>query len=109
SSSSSSFEIVIVLAPLRKHGPDHRYTEDRTLSIATESAMINEGKYPKRNFKHLMALRKTLNASGICISHSGTIAGLIFPLDDLPLQSALNAAFLEITSWGSGYLGLYRI
>ncbi len=78
-------------------------------AIATESAMINEGKYPKRNFKHLMALRKTLNASGICISHSGTIAGLIFPLDDLPLQSALNAAFLEITSWGSGYLGLYRI
>jgi transposase len=31
-SSSSSFEIVIVLAPLRKHGPDHRYTEGRTLS-----------------------------------------------------------------------------
>tara|TARA_R110000744_G_scaffold91550_2_gene177564 strand:- start:4058 stop:4183 length:126 start_codon:yes stop_codon:yes gene_type:complete len=26
-------EIVIVLAPLRKHEPDHRYTEDRTLSI----------------------------------------------------------------------------
>jgi hypothetical protein len=25
-------EIVIILAPLRKHGPDHRYTEGRTLS-----------------------------------------------------------------------------
>ncbi len=32
SSSSTSFEIVIVLAPLKKHGTDHRYTEDRTLS-----------------------------------------------------------------------------
>jgi hypothetical protein len=31
-SSSSSFEIVIVIAPLRKHGQDHRYTEGRTLS-----------------------------------------------------------------------------
>jgi len=29
---SSSFEIVTVLAPLRKHGPNYRYTEGRTLS-----------------------------------------------------------------------------
>jgi putative transposase len=28
-------EIVIVLAPLRKHEPNHSYTEDRTLSKAT--------------------------------------------------------------------------
>jgi uncharacterized protein involved in propanediol utilization len=78
-------------------------------AIATESALINELKYPKRNLDHLLTLRKGLNASGICISHSGTIAGLIFPLDALPLQSALDAASSEITSWGSGYLGLYRI
>jgi YtoQ family protein len=32
-SSSSSFDIVIVLAPLRKHGPYQPYTEDLTLSI----------------------------------------------------------------------------
>ncbi|MCC0036841.1 MAG: SIR2 family protein [Hoeflea sp.] len=32
SSSSSSLEIVIVIAPLRKHEPDHGYTENRTLS-----------------------------------------------------------------------------
>jgi hypothetical protein len=32
SSSSISLEIVIVLAPLRKHGPKRNCTEDRTLS-----------------------------------------------------------------------------
>ncbi|MFN3282313.1 MAG: glycosyltransferase, partial [Tabrizicola sp.] len=35
-SSSSSFDIVIVLAPLRKHGPDHRYTEGLTLSFGRD-------------------------------------------------------------------------
>ncbi|RAK13839.1 threonine kinase [Salipiger aestuarii] len=78
-------------------------------AIATESAMINERKYPKSNIEHLLVLRKTLSASGICISHSGTVTGLIFPLDALPLQSSLNEASSEITSWGSRYLGLYRI
>jgi len=33
-SSNSSLEIVIVLAPLRKHGPNPSYTEDRTLSAS---------------------------------------------------------------------------
>lgn len=32
SSSRNSFEIDIVLAPLRKHAPDHDYTAGRTLS-----------------------------------------------------------------------------
>lgn len=78
-------------------------------AIATESALINEGKYPKRNFDRMMTLKEALSASGICISHSGTIAGLIFPLDALPLQSALDEASSEVASWGSSYLGLYRI
>ncbi|MFV0408369.1 MAG: hypothetical protein ACK5LJ_01305 [Paracoccus sp. (in: a-proteobacteria)] len=78
-------------------------------AIATESAMINERKYPKGNIEHLLLLQKTMSALGICISHSGTIAGLIFPLNALPLQAALNEASLEIASWGSRYLGLYRI
>ncbi|MET4128880.1 hypothetical protein, partial [Roseovarius sp. MBR-6] len=32
SSSSNSLDIVIVLTPLKKHGPKRSYTEDRTLS-----------------------------------------------------------------------------
>lgn len=78
-------------------------------AIATESALINEGKYPKRNFDRILKLRKTMKASGICISHSGTVAGLIFPLEDLPLQSALDEASAEVAAWGSSYLGVYRI
>ncbi|WP_412073940.1 hypothetical protein [Tritonibacter mobilis] len=78
-------------------------------AIATESAMINERKYPKANIDQLLGLGETLGASGVCVSHSGTIAGLIFSLDALPLQAALNEASSEIASWGSSYLGLYRI
>ncbi|MET4129605.1 hypothetical protein ACSSV6_002745, partial [Roseovarius sp. MBR-38] len=32
--SSNSLDIVIVLTPLKKHGPKRSYTEDRTLSPA---------------------------------------------------------------------------
>jgi len=34
-------EIVIVLAPLRKHGPNPSYTEDRTLSLAAPAPMVS--------------------------------------------------------------------
>ena len=34
--------MVIVLAPLRKHGPDRNYTEDRTLSVRPHSSLGNQ-------------------------------------------------------------------
>lgn len=45
---------------------------------ATISAEINQKYYPKKNFKELLEISKDIGASGIQISHSGTLIGLIF-------------------------------
>ena len=50
-SSSSSFEIVIVLAPLRKHGPVQQYTEDLTLSHHSDQG----SQYTSEQFQRLLA------------------------------------------------------
>lgn len=81
----------------------------RVADVATASALINEKFYPKRNFAELMELRRTSNALGVCISHSGTIAGLIYAAGGVPRAAdlqKLRAAALEI---GIRPLGVFRI
>jgi hypothetical protein len=67
-------EIVIVLAPLKKHGPKRSYTEDRTLSVTLRRhdlvAEIFHLKEPvkiplvlsKKEIKHILAMRAASTA-----------------------------------------------
>ncbi|WP_417426617.1 hypothetical protein, partial [Hoeflea sp.] len=51
-------EIVIVLAPLKKHGPKRSYTEDRTLSVPTMVTNLDHvgilGKLHDRLLRHYL-------------------------------------------------------
>lgn len=81
----------------------------RIAEIATASAMINQGKFPKRHFEQLLKVGRTMKAAGICVSHSGTIAGLIFPIDALPPDAVLETGSKNVEGWGCANLGLYRM
>ncbi|PIL21574.1 hypothetical protein P775_03645 [Puniceibacterium antarcticum] len=99
------FDQLLSMLRIAVHAGDCR----KIAEIATESALINERKYPKRNFGYLMDIRTALNAAGVCVSHSGTIAGLIFPINELPCPATLTEVSSEVRSWGGEYLGLYRM
>ncbi|WP_441251360.1 GHMP family kinase ATP-binding protein [Kitasatospora sp. McL0602] len=46
--------------------------------IATHSAELHNDRLPKKSLEDLQAVGKDLGALGICVAHSGTLAGLIF-------------------------------
>ncbi|MGK5629802.1 GHMP family kinase ATP-binding protein [Streptomyces sp. URMC 123] len=46
--------------------------------IATRSAELHNDRLPKKSLDDLRALQKNFGALGICVAHSGTLAGLIF-------------------------------
>lgn len=77
--------------------------------IATRSAIINQRKFPKQHFDRLMSVCSSVGASGVCISHSGTVAGLIFPVNRLPPNATLAGVSTTVESWGGICLGLYRM
>lgn len=47
-------------------------------NVATESALLNQKFYPKKNFDLFLEFAKEYSSLGVIISHSGTIAGLIY-------------------------------
>jgi uncharacterized protein involved in propanediol utilization len=47
-------------------------------SIATQSAVLNERFVPLRHFREIRDLAKEYRALGVQISHSGTVAGILF-------------------------------
>ncbi len=47
-------------------------------SVATDSALINQRYIPKRRFSEFMGVAQRGGALGVQISHSGTVAGMIF-------------------------------
>jgi L-threonine kinase len=46
--------------------------------IATRSAELHNDRLPKKSLEDLMAVKNESGALGICVAHSGTLAGLIF-------------------------------
>ncbi|MEU6895331.1 hypothetical protein ABZ934_26815 [Streptomyces sp. NPDC046557] len=46
--------------------------------IATQSAELHDDRLPKKSLEDLRTLRDDFGALGICVAHSGTLAGLIF-------------------------------
>jgi uncharacterized protein involved in propanediol utilization len=47
-------------------------------AVATASATLNQRFVPMRNFREISALAQEYDAFGVQISHSGTIAGILF-------------------------------
>jgi uncharacterized protein involved in propanediol utilization len=47
-------------------------------AVATESATLNQRFMPLRNFREISALAQEYHALGVQISHSGTVAGILF-------------------------------
>ncbi|WP_443744645.1 GHMP family kinase ATP-binding protein [Streptomyces sudanensis] len=46
--------------------------------IATHSSELHNDRLPKKSLVHLMAVKEEWGALGVCVAHSGTLAGLIF-------------------------------
>ncbi|MDO5758811.1 MAG: hypothetical protein Q4P24_15265, partial [Rhodobacterales bacterium] len=70
----NSLEIVIVLAPLKKHGPNHRYTEKRTFS--SPGGLSRNADAPRRSCP-------------VCLSSNGFVLTL-----SAPPSAALRAGSL---------------
>jgi uncharacterized protein involved in propanediol utilization len=47
-------------------------------AIATESATLNQRFVPLRHFREILGLAEEFHALGVQISHSGTVAGILF-------------------------------
>jgi len=77
--------------------------------IATESAALNQRILPLRNFDSIRRLADESGALGLQISHSGTIAGLLFDGRLVRADTGLEAAVTErLRSLGARPLGLFR-
>ncbi len=50
--------------------------------VSTQSAIINQRHYPKRGFQEFISISQNAGSLGVQISHSGTIAGIIFSSGD---------------------------
>jgi uncharacterized protein involved in propanediol utilization len=82
---------------------------ERVSDISTKSAEINQRHYPKPNFDKLIALRERAQALGACISHSGTIAGLLYTSNRLPAIAERELIDAEGQEAGMVPLGVFRI
>jgi uncharacterized protein involved in propanediol utilization len=77
-------------------------------AIATESATLNQRLLPLRNFDGLRRLADEYGALGLQISHSGTIAGLLFEPRVARANEALEAQVsARLRSLGASPLGLF--
>ena len=78
-------------------------------AIATESAVMNQRFLPLRCFREIRELADEYRALGVQISHSGTVAGLLFDdARDLQADRELTAQlFARVYSSGLRPLGLF--
>jgi uncharacterized protein involved in propanediol utilization len=58
-------------------------------AVATESATLNQRFIPLRKFQEIRDLAAEYRALGVQISHSGTVAGILFDSRTAPLSAAL--------------------
>ncbi|UQA92138.1 hypothetical protein K9S39_10060 [Streptomyces halobius] len=68
--------------------------------VASHSAELHNDRLPKKSLDDLWRIQNELGALGICVAHSGTLAGLIFsrhqPDHDLRVRECRS----ELESWG---------
>jgi uncharacterized protein involved in propanediol utilization len=65
-------------------------------AIATESATLNQRFVPMRKFREIRDLAATHHALGVQISHSGTVAGILF--DPRSISGSDDALVEEVTA-----------
>ena len=77
-------------------------------AVATASATLNQRFVPLRNFREISALAQEYHALGVQISHSGTIAGILFDAraDSRPDGALIDAISARVRSLGSHPRGL---
>jgi uncharacterized protein involved in propanediol utilization len=77
-------------------------------AVATESATLNQRFVPLRKFQEIRDLATEYRALGVQISHSGTVAGILFDSRTAPLSAALVHEVTErVRSMGVRPRGLF--
>jgi uncharacterized protein involved in propanediol utilization len=78
--------------------------------VATISSQVSQRHLPKPGFEHLLQLAEETRACGIQVSHSGTVAGLVFDPQSNGVRRRLiqaakllhGAGFEDVTSFTVG-------
>ena len=73
--------------------------------VATESAKLNQAFFPKAHFEDFLELAEDFGARGVCISHSGTIGGLIYSTEKSPDDAQYKAMVSQAHDIGIASLG----
>jgi uncharacterized protein involved in propanediol utilization len=68
--------------------------------VATASAEISEKRLPKPGFADIVAISRSNGACGVQVSHSGTVAGLLFDAHDAGTGARMDAAARDLASVG---------
>jgi uncharacterized protein involved in propanediol utilization len=77
-------------------------------AVATESAMLNQRFLPMRQFAEIRAFAAAHDAFGVQISHSGTVAGVLFDPGRVPVMGSVAVQILaEARAMGVRPLGLF--
>lgn len=79
---------------------------DAVAAVATRSAELNQRIVPLRGFEDLRALAATSGALGVQISHSGSVAGLLFDPQTVP--HTLNPLLKQLRARQMEPLGIFR-
>ena len=79
---------------------------DAVAAAATRSAELNQRIVPLRGFEDLRMLAATSGALGLQISHSGTVAGLLF--DPLIVRHTLKPLLTQLRARQMAPLGIFR-
>jgi uncharacterized protein involved in propanediol utilization len=78
-------------------------------AVATESAMLNQRFLPMRRFRELCALARDHRALGVQISHSGTVAGVLFDGRVVPAAGDSAVQLMkQASALGVRPLGLFK-
>jgi uncharacterized protein involved in propanediol utilization len=77
-------------------------------AIATASARLNQRFLPMRKFHEICALAEAYDALGVQISHSGTVAGILFDAQGMPSNGDPARRVMEqVGALGVRPLGLF--
>lgn len=76
-------------------------------AVATESAMLNQRFLPMRKFREICAFADECGALGVQISHSGTVAGVLFDMRSAHANGDFAPLMEGIRALGVRPLGLF--
>lgn len=74
---------------------------------ATQSALAHQAVLPKPGLEQLVKWVKSADGYGVCVAHSGTIAGILFPLDVCwsEIRHGCERLLPHVSWWGGVSLG----